>query len=632
MLPFRTRHRTHMLATAACLWVCLQVCPIRAWADTYPLTEDIIGDIYEYLTETAAVDYEELQEDLMDAAAHPVNLNTATAADLERLRFLTDQQVDAILLYVYEHPMQDIAELQLIPCLEDYTIRDLRAFVYAAPAPKDNRLNIKEVFRSARHELTLRLDTRNIENYTNDPVFVHTRYRFHYLNRVQFGLTLKRPAGGTAQEMQYAGYLQLNDMGCFRTIVAGDFQASFGQGLVLANAFHTGRTAYIMAVGNSEDGLRKYGSTEGNGLHGVGATAAFGKGKIKTEISALYSLQLPSDTMRHHVLGANLTMRYKRLKWGLTAVENLYSDTLRPYRDMAYNAHYFRGTRQAVMGLNMRYNYGLFDLFGEVATAQNTHWGIGAVVGSRIVPTQGIGLVLLYRYYSPWFDNTLGYAYSETSRINDENGGYIGLEITRLQHWRWSLSGDVFRFDGVKYGIPYSPSWGYDAIAETAYTPNDRWQMVLRLRAREKAKRGTYSARYRFDWGDGHWRLRTQAEANLVADSLQSLSWGLSVYQDIQYTFAQVPLTLQVRLQGFDTRNWNNRIYTYENDVLYGYANTFVYGQGGRAYLNLRWQIIKQLGLYLRLSETVYCRNWVTAHELTAATRTDIHLLLRATL
>ena len=214
-----------MLATAACLWVCLQVCPLRAWADTYPLTEDIIGDIYEYLTETAAVDYEELQEDLMDAAAHPVNLNTATAADLERLRFLTDQQVDAILLYVYEHPMQDIAELQLISCLEDYTIRDLRAFVYAAPAPKDNRLNIKEVFRSARHELTLRLDTRNIENYTNDPVFVHTRYRFHYLNRVQFGLTLKRPAGGTAKEMQYAGYLQLNDLGCFRTIVAGDFQA-----------------------------------------------------------------------------------------------------------------------------------------------------------------------------------------------------------------------------------------------------------------------------------------------------------------------------------------------------------------------------------------------------------------------
>ncbi len=516
-------------------------CPLFVFADTYPLTEDIISDIYEYLTETAEVDYEELQEELMEAAAHPINLNTATAVDLERLRFLSDQQVDAILLYVYEHPMQDVAELQLIPCLEDYTIRDLRAFVYVAPPQIDNTLDIKEIFRYARHELTLRLDTRNLENYTGDPVFVQTRYRFRYKNRVQFGLMLHRPTGGKASDMHYGGFLQLNDIACFRTIVAGDFQASFGQGLVLANAFHTGRTSYIMTVGNSEDGLRKYGGSEGSGLRGVGATAVFGKGKLKTEVSALYSLQLPSDTLRHHVLGANLTMRYKRFKWGLTAVENLYSDTLRPYRNMAYNAHYFRGMRQAVMGVNARYNYGVFDLFGEVATAQNTHWGVGTIVGSRITPTQGIGLVLLYRYYSPWFDNTLGYAYSETSRINDEHGGYMGLEITRLQHWRWSLSGDVFRFSGVKYGIPYSPSWGYDAIVETVYTPNDQWQMALRLRAREKAKLDTYTARYRFDWTNSHWRLRTQAEANLVADSVQSLSWGVSVYQDIRYSFARVP-------------------------------------------------------------------------------------------
>ncbi len=609
---------------------CIEVCPLSA--DSYPLTEDIIGDIYEYLTETGAVDYEELQEDLMEAAAHPINLNTATAAELERLRFLTDQQVDAILLYVYEHPMQDLAELQLIPILEDYTIRDLRAFVYVAPAPTDNKLNIKSLFRDAKHELTLRLDTRNLENYNNDPVFVQTRYRFRYHDRVLFGLTLRRPTGGKASEMQYGGYLQLNDIGPLRTIVAGDFQASFGQGLVLANAFHTGRTSYILATGQTRDGLRKYGSTTGDGLHGIGATAAFRKGDVRTEISALYSLQLPADTMRHHVLGANLTMRYKRFKWGITAVENLYSDTLRPYRDMAYNAHYFRGTRQAVVGLNMRYNYGLFDLFGEVATTQNTRWGVGAIVGSHILPTDGIGLVLLYRYYSPWFDNTLGYAYSETSRINDENGGYIGLEITRLRHWRWSLSGDVFHFSGVKYGIPYRPSWGYDAIAEAAYTPNDRWQMALRLRAREKGKRSTYSARYRFEWTDGHWRLRTQAEANLVADSVQSLTWGVSVFQDVQYAFAKVPLTLQVRLQGFDARDWNNRIYAFENDVLYGYGSAFAYGQGGRAYLNLRWQIIKQLGLYLRLSETVYSSHWVQTHSLKSATRTDIHLLLRATL
>lgn len=613
------------------IWLCL-LSAIVVYAADREWLDNIIGDVYEQLTETGAVDYEELQEELLDLAAHPINLNAARASDLERLRFLNDIQIDAILLYVYQHPMQDVSELQLIDCLHNYDIRNLRAFVFVAPIEKSDRLYPREVFRYAKHEITARIDARNIENYTGDPVFVQTRYKFNYQNRVQFGINLRRPAGGKAEDLEYGGYVQLNNLGIVRTVVAGNYQASFGQGLVFANVFHTGKSAYVLTAGNRVDGLRKYGSVDGAGLHGVGTTLGWKRGKVHIDFSALYSLQHTRDTVRHHVLGANLTMRYRRLKIGLTAAEHLYSDSVYPYRDMRYNAHYFRGSRQAVVGLNFRYNYGIFDVFGEVATAQNRHWGVGLEVGSRIMPTQGVGLILLYRYYSPWFDNTSGYAFSETSRLNDENGLYLGAEITRLRHWRWSVYGDVFRFAGVKYGIPYAPSLGYDALLETAFQPNRIWNMNLRLRAREKAKRGTYHARYQFNWSNEGWRLRTQAEANIVCDSTHNLSWGASVYQDVQYSFSSVPLTLQVRLQGFDARHWNNRIYNYENDVLYGFSIPAVYGQGGRAYLNLRWQIIKQLGLYLRVSETVYSRVWQTAHSLSSATRTDIHLLLRATL
>ncbi len=613
------------------IWLCL-LSAVAVYAGDREWLENVIGDVYEQLTEVSAVDYEELQEDLSDIAVHPINLNTARAEDLERLRFLNDTQIDAILLYVYQHPMQDVAELQLIPCLQDYDIRNLRAFVYVAPVEVSSRLNPHEVFRYAKHEITARIDVRNAENYTGDPVFVQTRYKFNYRNRVQFGLNLRRPTGGQAADLEYGGYIQLNDIGCVRTVVAGNFQASFGQGLVLADAFHTGKSAYVLNAGNQADGLRKYSSVDGNGLHGAGTTLAWKTGNVHIDWSALYSLQKTRDSVRHHILGTNITMRYRRLKIGVTAVENLYSDSVYPYRDMRYNVHYFRGRQQAVLGVNFRYNYGIFDVFGEVATAQNRHWGAGLEVGSRVMPVQGVGLLLLYRYYSPWFDNALGYAFSETSRLNDENGAYLGMEITRLRHLRWSVYGDVFRFAGIKYGIPYAPSWGYDAMAETAYMPNDQWNMNLRLRAREKAKRGTYSVRYQFNWSDSGWRLRTQADANVVCDSVQSFSWGVSLYQDVQYTFAAVPLTVQVWLQGFDVRSWNNRIYNYENDVLYGYSIPAVYGCGGRAYINLRWQIIKQLGLYLRVSETVYGKEWRVSRSLAAATRTDVHLLLRATL
>ena len=128
-----------------------------------------------------------------------------------------------------------------------------------------------------------------------------------------------------------------------------------------------------------------------------------------------------------------------------------------------------------------------------------------------------------------------------------------------------------------------------------------------------------------FNWQRGGWSLRTTADANYAA------SYGLSIAQDAAYSFAAVPLTLRVRLQGFDARQWANRIYLYEHDVLYGFSIPATYGLGGRIYLMLRWQIIPQLALYLRASETVYARSWAEEHD-RSRTRTDVHLLLRAKL
>ena len=69
----------------------------------------------------------------------------------------------------------------------------------------------------------------------------------------------------------------------------------------------------------------------------------------------------------------------------------------------------------------------------------------------------------------------------------------------------------------------------------------------------------------------------------------------------------------------------------YEHDVLYAFSIPAVYGLGGRAYVCLRWQIIPQIALYLRVSETVYARSWAAAHD-RSMTRTDVHFLLRAKL
>ena len=623
--------------------------------------DDIILDIYHAVTEFSEVDYEQLQTDLYALHDAPIDLNNTSDEELSQLYFLSPQQIDDILAYAGRHPFESLYELRLIPSLAEYEIRDLLPFVQIRNHKSEiinPKLYPREVFAHATHEIITRVDARNIEGVAGtDPMYVQGRYRFDYQRKVTFGAQLRRPVGGIAKDLQYGAYLQLRGITPhLHTVVGGNFQASFGQGLVLAPVFHSGKTSYVSSVGMQQQGLRYYSSVDGEGLHGAGATIrhAFSS-QTRLDASALYSMRRANDSTWHHLIGANLTLRHKRLEVQLTAIENLWSDSIHPYRNAKYNRHYFRGRNQAVIGASFRYNHGWFDAFGECAAAENyehpslqggdegrlTRWGLGALIGSRFYPTQGVSLVALYRYYSPYFDNALGYAFSETSRINDENGGYLGFEITRWRNWRLSGYGDVFYFSGYKYGLGDAvKTLGYDAMAELQYSRH-AWRLSWRLRARQKSD-ATYSTRAQFDWAHGSWSLRTTAEANLTPNPLTinpltpQLTYGVSLAQDIAfdltpYTVHHTPLSFRFRLQGFDAREWANRIYIYEHDVLYAFSIPATYGLGGRAYLCLRWQIIPQLALYFRVSETVYAKQWATAHD-RPQTRTDIHLLLRAKL
>ena len=638
--------------------------------------DDIILDIYRTATEMGEVDYEQLQTDLYSLHESPINLNATTEEELSQLPFLSPQQIDELLAYADKHPFASLYELRLIHSLADYDIRNLLPFVRIGSTEKE-KMYAREVFHYAQHELLTRVDARNIESFEGtDPMYGQLRYRFNYKRRVVFGLQLRRPAGSKASDLQYNAYVQLKDIGPMHTIVAGSFQASFGQGLVLAPVFRTGKSSYVQSVGMANNGLRYYSSADGEGLQGAGGTYrhVFSP-HTRLDVSALYSIKKANDSTLHHLVGANMTLRHRKVEVQLTAIENIWSDSIRPYRNSAYNQHYFRGTRQAVIGASVRYNHGWFDLFGELATAQNydrstshntpytlhptpytlhptpstlsPRWGFGTIIGSRFYPTDGVALTALYRYYSPYFDNAQGYAFSESSRIGDENGGYIGFDVTRWKGIRWSGYADIFSFSGPKYGIPQFPTLGYDAMTEirfniphhTSNIQHHTSNITFRLRAREKGDLAIYSTRLQYDWQQGAWSLRSTAEANLTS------SYGYSIYQDIAYDFAQsglsvrgkvLPLSLRLRVQWFDARKWDNRIYTYEHDVLYAFSIPAVYGLGGRAYLCLRWQAMDKLALYLRVSETIYQRAWYAEHHSewngaagSIPTRTDVHLLLR---
>ena len=194
-------------------------------------TEDIIQDIYTQLTELEQVDYEELQIDLIDLAEHPIDLNTATESDLQRLRFLSPEQIDDILLYVYQHPMDSLYELRMISSLQDYDIRNIRAFCYVQPKQQAGLHQIypSEIGKQIRHEIISRVDVRNIENYVQDPVMAQFRYKARYRDYAEVGLRLTRPVGGNASDLQYGGYIQLKNIGPMQSGTGDGTGLSHGQ-------------------------------------------------------------------------------------------------------------------------------------------------------------------------------------------------------------------------------------------------------------------------------------------------------------------------------------------------------------------------------------------------------------------
>ena len=592
--------------------ICLGLCVAIVTLGQDIRIEDVLEDIFNHLSEDGDLAYEDIEEELLSIVENPLDLNEVTGEDLSRLMFLNDEQIDAILMYQYQHGFKELYELQLIDCLKDYEIRNLLPFVEV----KGERLEVKgkemyfrEVFHYAKHEMTLRVDARNMEDFEGDPMYGKLRYRFNYQNRVQVGVTLDRATGVPWEKINYGGYIQLKDIGPMKTVVAGNYQASFGYGLVVGSPFKRGKSAYIQSTATTDEGLKKFSSVGDsyNYFHGVGATA-----RVKwADLSAFYSLRQGKEDAWNHVVGVNATARWKKLKVGVTGVETLglLGDEAKGERDMGYG--------QLAMGANVRYNWGKVDVWGEVAASHAEHWGWGTIMGVRVNPISDLNLLAIYRYYSPEYDNIYANALSSKTRVYNEHGGYLGVEYNRLRNWQLSLFGDVWKE-------------GYETMAQADFlSPKDN-KMHMRLRAKRKNEIDTYSARWNGVWELGEWKLKTQVDANMVYAE-EKWSYGFSVFQDVEYRFVKVPIVLQFRAQAFDAREWNNRVYMYENDVLYAYAIPFVYGLGGRFWLNARYKINDTFALYLRVSETVYQGAWAAAHD-KKHTRTDVHALLRVKL
>ena len=657
------------------------------------VTKEAIADMLEQFSAESEVafDYNSIYEELISISQNPINLNHTKREELERLAFLSDVQVESILAYLYQFGnIKTVYELQLIEGLDMTDIRRILPFIFVGEGGNENtKIYWTDVLKYGKQELLIRIDKGLEEksgylseeepsnqastgNYLGNQFYTCTKYRFHYKDRIQCSFSAEKDAGEQFWGDVHKGYdfysatLQLNNIGRIKTIVIGDFRANFGQGLVLHPDLVMGKSSFALKVANRNSGLKKYSSTdENNFFRGGGFSYQFGK----IELSAFYSNKwidgdtvngsFPTwkkyglhrteseyrskQTINQQLLGLNSTINFSELKLGFTLVHTALDQQLQSEKS-TYNHFHFSGNHQTTAGLNYRIRLLNLNMFGEIGRTDKG--AMASVNGVSFSPTSEVSLVALQRNYSPEYDSFYANAFSETSRVSNENGLYLAAEIRPFKQWKIVTAADSYTAPWPRFGMD-APSIGHSYFIQADYTAQRNLTMFWRYKYDEKqtndgltdAKIATLvptyksSLQYKLCYTVGNFRIKSICNVNFAQRNSEPITHGIIFAQDLSYSPISSTYSVDIRLQLFDAIHYENRFYSYEQDVLYAFSMPMVYGIGSRYYLNLRYNCNQSISVWFKIAQTVYAdgrENHSTGNEMIVGNRkTDFRMLLK---
>ncbi|NOX46243.1 MAG: helix-hairpin-helix domain-containing protein [Chlorobi bacterium] len=529
--------------------------------------------------------------------------------------------------------------------------------------------------------------------YLGSPDKIYIRYKYSYFNNIRFGFTAEKDAGEpfltknvndsilslTEGKLKngfdyFSFHFHLKDIGHIKALSLGDYQLQFGQGLTMWSALAFGKSADANNVKRFASGLRPYSSVNEN-LFMRGAAATIGLGRfdvtafysdhkidanvgdidtITNEVRFITSIQesglhrtvneiLDKDAISVKLIGGNVTYNGKRIKLGVTGFKTQLGSDLQ-IGNAPYQRYNFSGSENINGGLDYSYLVKNVNFFGELSMSKNG--GFAQIHGLTVSPHPRLLLTLLYRNYSKDFQNIFSNAFSEASRNQNEQGFYTGLGIKLSGKWSMTAYLDNFSFPWLRFGVD-SPSKGNEFLVQLNYNMSRKVLMYFRLRQKNKQinksgeeygvsplenTRKNYF-RYHIQYAVSNTVvLKNRFEVITYKESDKYRGVGYLLYQDIAWRPHNIPLSVVMRYAIFDGDSYDERIYAYENDVLYAFTVPAYYYKGSRAYFLVKYSISKNLDMWLRFAHT-YLANQKTfgsgLEEIDGNQRSEIKVQLR---
>jgi hypothetical protein len=646
----------------------------------------IIADIYKSYTEEEEkeLDFDSFMDELLTLSEDPVNLNNATRNDLAGLVFLTENQIENLLFYIYQSEgLVNLYELQLVDGLDMTDINRMLPFVTLGDKPDNQDFpSWYELMKYAKSELVLRLDLfpqlkkgyisteDNPKKYQGENFYNYVKYQYDFRKRVTVGFTAEKDAGEAFFQKEFKGYdfmsafIQVNKVGIFDKIVLGDFKASFGQGLIIKQGGSRTAGAGLSNLIQINQGFQKYSSVGEYGyLRGMASTLSLGRFKLQNFVSfrkldgnyadsVLKSINLSGyhrtenevaekQNLNNFTAGISLCYSHKNMLVGLTGLYNQFADSLLP-DTKPYNIFRARTSKGFFPGINYRIRTGKFNLFGELAI--NNALNPAFLSGFTFIPVSGITMGGLFRYYDPAYDNPFAAAFSKKSQTANETGFFSGIEIETIKKLKISFQSDIYKFPWLQYGVDF-PARGEEYRLRLIYTPSGKSSLNFNFKFKKQddavqndqnqtqfpLAKISLTSRIQFQHLVGPCEFSSNFEIKSTHNNSRTL--GTALWQNFSFYKPDFPVKFDLRWMVFDIPDYDNRIYSYENDVLHAFTIPACYGRGSRLYALIRYTLNNNIDIYLKLAETIYADGRLTVGSgydtINGSRKTDVRLLFR---
>ena len=299
------------------------------------LSPDLDATFEALLEDDADGDPTELLEGLVDLRENPLDVNTATAADLALVPALGALGAADVVRYRDANgAFGSLPQIQLVPGITDDVYARARPFLAIGPrlataaaraarfprAPRPADVLAGLVY-TATQRVQRRLDTQagyvasavnadgdSTRTYAGSPERIYTRLQATYRRQVSVNVTLEKDPGeafafDTATNTYGYDYLSAHaavlDAGRIDALVVGDFVAEFGQGVALwrASGFGKGPDAVGGPI-RSGRGIRPYGSVdENNFFRGAALSVSLARGVVATAFASRRAQDAAVDTL-----------------------------------------------------------------------------------------------------------------------------------------------------------------------------------------------------------------------------------------------------------------------------------------------------------------------------------------------